>query len=453
MFRNRVFLRHALLVCVLAQVACAPQPKKQEPPPAPPPEPVKLDPAEERRLRIAAENLNPRQRLTRALELFQAGQPEDAREHLVIALEEKPRYRLARNALEQFDADPQAMLGRQYFRYRVQPGESLSLIAERFLGDKLKFIILARYNGLAEPARLEAGQVLRIPERYKPKPRSSKPVASAPPPVKPEAEPQMDPESVSETETETETETEPRPVADSETQTEPAPVADTQPQPESAPAEETVPPSIPETVSEPPVEPAPEPQPSAYDSVAEAYRQGDHEKAIELAEQAVETEQDPRLAALLADAYGARAQRQIAAEQWQGARDSLSRASDLAPGNRDILDSLTLVEDKIEAARLFAIGKAQLSQGELNKAHQSFKDATVFDPNNTAYSDARADLGRKLEERYHRSAMEHYHRERLDEAKADWLKVLEINPNNRIAPGYLAKVEEIQKRLREVEGQ
>ena len=44
--------------------------------------------------------------------------------------------------------------------------------------------------------------------------------------------------------------------------------------------------------------------------------------------------------------------------------------------------------------------------------------------------------------------MEHYRKEELVEAKRYWRKVLEVDPDNSLAPGYLSKVEEIQKRLR-----
>lgn len=78
-------------------------------------------------------------------------------------LEEAPGDERARNLLRQIEADPQDYLGRESFAYEVQPGESLTVLAQRFLGSHTEFFILARYNGLENPSRLRVGQTLRIP--------------------------------------------------------------------------------------------------------------------------------------------------------------------------------------------------------------------------------------------------------------------------------------------------
>ena len=82
----------------------------------------------------------------------EVGENERARSDLNKALELKPRDRRANTLIRQFDVDPQAVLGREYFEYTVRYGESLSLIAARFLGDPLEFYILARYNGIDNPS-------------------------------------------------------------------------------------------------------------------------------------------------------------------------------------------------------------------------------------------------------------------------------------------------------------
>jgi LysM repeat protein len=46
--------------------------------------------------------------------------------------------------------------------YVVQPGDNLFRIALRY---NLSYTYLAQYNGIANPARISAGQVLRIPPR------------------------------------------------------------------------------------------------------------------------------------------------------------------------------------------------------------------------------------------------------------------------------------------------
>jgi tetratricopeptide (TPR) repeat protein len=432
MTTNRILLLSALLLGTLVQTACTETvPEKQETVAS-----VEApDPAALRRQRIAAEDLSPRERVARALDLFQTGQQEDAREHLLIALEEKPRYRLARKLLDQFEGDPEEMLGRESFDYRVKSGESLSLIAERFLGDQLEFIILARYNRLQEPARLAAGQTLQIPARYKPKPKArqashapkpepaapagAEPKAKAPPMPVPPASPAAQAQPTSQAEADTAT---------------PLPI-----HPEAQPREAT----------------KEDPSDALFKAAGELFRNEDYTGAIAQLEPAVEGPfgQDPRLAKLLSDAYGARAAKASARKDWQAAREDLARAVDLAPDDRQATASLAEVEDKIEAQRLYALGQAQQSQGQLEEAYQAFRDASVYDPGNSDYARAKQEAGQQLAQDYHRSALRHYHREQLDQAKAYWRKVLEVDPLNRIAPGYLSKVEEIQRRLREVEGQ
>jgi hypothetical protein len=61
-------------------------------------------------------------------------------------------------------------------------------LADRFLGNKLKFYQLARYNGVKVPAALAAGTVLHIPGTP-PKPATPKPAPRSPEPPAPIVKP------------------------------------------------------------------------------------------------------------------------------------------------------------------------------------------------------------------------------------------------------------------------
>lgn len=98
-----------------------------------------------------------------AIELLDRGDIKAARTDLNCALELRPSSYRARSLIEQLDADPQQKLGRKHFQYRVDSNDTLSKIAERFLGSSLNFVILARYNEIAVPADLKAGQLIKIP--------------------------------------------------------------------------------------------------------------------------------------------------------------------------------------------------------------------------------------------------------------------------------------------------
>jgi hypothetical protein len=114
--------------------------------------------------------------VSNAIELLEAGSEDQASIELQRVLQTEPGHRLAQSLLRQIKDDPVAMLGRESFSYRVQPGESLSKIAGRFLNDVHQFYVLARYNDIKVPRQLAGGQMIRVPGK-------APPPAPAPPPV------------------------------------------------------------------------------------------------------------------------------------------------------------------------------------------------------------------------------------------------------------------------------
>ena len=124
-----------------------------------------------------------------ALGLLENGHEDQAKAELQRALAADPANKLALNLMRQIEADPAAALGRESFPYVVQPNETMSMIANRFLGDKFAFYILARYNNIAVPRQVAGGQSLRIPARnvmpVAPKPPKQPPAPPVPPPPAP----------------------------------------------------------------------------------------------------------------------------------------------------------------------------------------------------------------------------------------------------------------------------
>jgi hypothetical protein len=60
---------------------------------------------------------------------------------------------------------PDELLGPTSFTYTTRPGDTMSQLAQRFLGNRLKSYQLARYNGIEKPIALEPGRILRIPRQ------------------------------------------------------------------------------------------------------------------------------------------------------------------------------------------------------------------------------------------------------------------------------------------------
>src|SRR5580704_14691826 len=127
-----------------------------------------------------APGVAPAERLSQAIELLDQGQAAAARAELQAILAARPDDARAGRLMREIDDDPRVLLGSRSYPYTVRPGESMSALADRFLGDSLMFYALARYNGIAAPADLTAGRVLMIPGV----PRRA-PVA-APPPTQPQ---------------------------------------------------------------------------------------------------------------------------------------------------------------------------------------------------------------------------------------------------------------------------
>ncbi len=99
----------------------------------------------------------------RAAGYLNAGDAARARTELQATLASHPRDRVARKLLAQIDTDPEQLLGANKYPYRNRPGETLEGLSERFLGDRLLFYALARYNRIETPGAPLTGKVLLIP--------------------------------------------------------------------------------------------------------------------------------------------------------------------------------------------------------------------------------------------------------------------------------------------------
>lgn len=181
-------LRLAFLITATSLLAgCVTPPP---PPPAPPiqpaPAPAPQEPAPPPVAPTLAEQQQAQKVALATMELLEAGNEEQARSDLQRALTLDPANKLAHNLQRQLTVDPATALGKESFQYVVKPGETLSRIAQRFMGDLYSFYLLARYNDIKVPRQLAGGQVIRIPgkapppEPRRPEPASAKPAAPEP---------------------------------------------------------------------------------------------------------------------------------------------------------------------------------------------------------------------------------------------------------------------------------
>ncbi|MCU7931111.1 MAG: tetratricopeptide repeat protein [Candidatus Thiodiazotropha sp. (ex Codakia rugifera)] len=399
------------------------------------PEQVEPEPQEEvQTIPQPTDSLTPSQRVRKALQQLEHGDYENAHNQLTWALQEKPTLQIATNLLQQMEADPIEYLGLKSFFYDVEPGDSLSIISKKFLNDPLKFVILARYNKLDNPSKLAPGQRIRVPgvmpERKKPKP---KPKQSQP---KPEAV--SDPVSV---ESPSMTETPEMATSD--------PEIIMQPQ-EVIPAETTdVQPEETSEVVDEPTEPA-----TAQEIVSSAKglrNDGGLDAAIyQLESESSNHPQSKEIQSLLASYYNEYADLQISQGNLNDARVTLEKLIILDSSDEAAINKLILVEDKIEAQKLFQNAQDQQNAGKLEEAYQTYAQVLTYDPDNTAAKDAQRMTRDKLTDSYHRQAMQLFRKQELDEAIGYWNKILELNPNHSLAPGYKARALEMKQQLQKI---
>lgn len=102
----------------------------------------------------------------RVMELLHEGEAGRAETMLRSRLETEPGDARARDLLQQIESSPVEYLGEPSFQYEVQAGESLSVLAQRFLGNHRLFYILARYNDIDKPSLVQSGEMIRIPSDY-----------------------------------------------------------------------------------------------------------------------------------------------------------------------------------------------------------------------------------------------------------------------------------------------
>ncbi|WP_343617182.1 LysM domain-containing protein [Novosphingobium sp.] len=119
-----------------------------------------------------------------------AGDRKGAEKLLKALLKLEPMNPKLQLLADSLDKDPQELLGPKSYPYTVQPGETITDVAERLLGNRLKAYQLARYNQLATIVALTPGQVLRIPgEQPVAKPQPAPPAPERPRRPAPAAKP------------------------------------------------------------------------------------------------------------------------------------------------------------------------------------------------------------------------------------------------------------------------
>lgn len=116
--------------------------------------------------------------------LLYIGKRKEASKRLDKALKNDPGNPTLMMLRRSIVGDAREDLGPVNFPYVVQADDTMTSLAERFLGNRFKAYQLARYNGIDNPHLLTAGTVLQIPgepPRAAPPPRTARPAPTRAP--------------------------------------------------------------------------------------------------------------------------------------------------------------------------------------------------------------------------------------------------------------------------------
>ncbi|MGH6876685.1 MAG: hypothetical protein ACREHV_04815, partial [Rhizomicrobium sp.] len=99
-----------------------------------------------------------------AVELLQKGEAAQAKLELKRYLSDVPDSRPAKFLLAQIETPLSVLYPKENFSIVLGKNDTLSGLASTWLGEPLAFYGLARYNDIASPAKIVAGQSIRIPK-------------------------------------------------------------------------------------------------------------------------------------------------------------------------------------------------------------------------------------------------------------------------------------------------
>ncbi len=417
---------HVALLALFALLAgCQMLPQKPLPEPEPPIVQGPPDPA--------AARTGPA-RLVDAMDHLQYGRFEKAAAMIETLREGSPGSPTLALLARQLEAPPAELLPGPYRTIEVQPGDTLSQIAVRELGNPLLFVALARLNGIDVPRTLSVGAELRVPETPTSELAASADAVAA---VAADSDRADDPLALAE------------PVNERDPASDPArsaaaagrPSEETASGPERAGNDPAIDPVGPQSV---------EPRRSELETVAEyLLASGQPTDARELLLAAArERNLSPRAERLLVELALDTAQAEADAGQYDDAVATLAQVAEaLDPGaSRARID---VRRTRIEVQSLLRRAEGFRERGLLFEAYGLAEQARGLDPDYAPAVALEDDLRDQLVERHHDRALRAWRARDIDVAIRAWRELLDAVPDFEPARVYLDRAERLRARLGE----
>ena len=342
--------------------------------------------ANERDIALVAEaGLTSRQRMLKSIQQLEVGNADVASVELNEYLTSTPDSSRARHLLKQINTPANEFYPAEFFIVELAFGQSISTLAQHYLGNALEFYALAKYNGIENPSRINTGSKIKIPLTANAKSVREKDAQSA---QKKQQGTELQPAAVT---------------TDS---------VESKGEPQIA-AEE-------DKASEVPLTDAPESPATLKAKLADANSAGDFAKSVSLLEllTSQNAEFDASTRVLASEALVGRAN-MIKADQASTAAQLYTQAADFMQQN-----------------------------GNEVSAFDYFKLAYATDDSNSDAQQKMTQLQQQISNKYHREASILFRQQRIDEAIKKWDVVLHVDPSNTDVSAYRSQAVELQQRLK-----
>lgn len=330
--------------------------------------------------------LTPRQRILKAIQQLEIGQADIAKVELDEYLISTPDSSRAKQLLKQITTPASEFYPNDFFTVDLAFGQSISTLAQHYLGNALEFYALAKYNAIENPSRINTGSKIKIPLTVHAKSVREKDTQLA---IKKE---QQSNNSNKET---------------VEQQTTVSP-------------ENSLPSTFEEESEQAQVESVPESLETLKIKIAESNRAGNFEQSIELFES-------------------------LKAMDDELGGDTLVLASAALVGRAD-----NIVETEPATASVMYSQAADFMQknGDDVAAFDYYKLAYDTDNSNNDAQQKMLQLQQQIVDKYHREASVAFRQQRIDEAIEKWNVVLHVDPFNTNVSAYRSQAIELQERLK-----
>lgn len=187
---------------------------------------------------------------------------------------------------------------------------------------------------------------------------------------------------------------------------------------------------------------------NVYSAATKYYNLDDYQHVINLInKQPSDILKDHRVRDLLVLTYTKYANILAAKAELVEAQTVLENAVNMLPNNKDLKLQLRTIKTKRDIDTYVQNGIKLFSAGKTDKAYQFFVKVLDIDPNHKVARKHVIKIKEKDISKHYKLAMQYYRRQDMQKVISELDRVLNIDPNHELAKLYRARAVELQKRI------